>query len=285
MDNIIVCVKQVPNTANVKLDSLNHTIIREGVDGILNPFDLFALGAALRIKNKFKIKIGAVTMGPPQSESILKECIDYGVDEAFLITDPRLAGSDTLATARTLAGFIQKSDYKTVFCGQESIDSTTGHIGPSIAEFLNIPDVTNIFDIISLKDDSIKVKSLFEIGFKIIEVSLPLVLTFSKDNIKLLPKKPAKKRYLKYESIIKKININDVKIEEALVGLEGSPTSVVSIKTDENAANYFIVDSNLSSVERIKFILSGGIKENKNRIILKNNDQDISKLIDFIKAL
>ena len=92
MDIIIVCVKQVPNTANVKLDPLNHTIIRKGVDSILSPFDLFALGAALRIKNKYKIKIGVVTIGPPQSESILKECIDYDIDKAFLITDPRLDG-------------------------------------------------------------------------------------------------------------------------------------------------------------------------------------------------
>ena len=145
--------------------------------------------------------------------------------------------------------------------------------------------MTNIFDIIWLKDDSIKVKSLFELGFKIIEVYFPLVLTFSKDNIKFLPKKTAKKRCLKYESIIKKISIDDIKIDERQVGIEGSPTSVVSIKTYENASNYFIVDSSLSAVERIKFILSGGIKENKDRIILKNNDQNISKLVDFIKAL
>lgn len=279
MKNIIVCVKQVPNTTNVKLDPKYHTLVREGIPNIINPHDVAAVEASLECKNKYGYKIGVVTMGPPQAKDILIECLKMGVDEAFLLTDKRLAGSDTLATSMALSSFIKKTDYENVFCGQESVDSSTGHLGPSIAEFLHLPQVTHINEIVEIIEDKIKLKSEYELGYRVIEVKLPIVAAFNK---RLINKKH------KFNEVDKKkitvFNFDSTSLNESMVGLKGSPTSVVDIDIDESSLNFLKVDSNFSAEDRIRIILSGGIVPKKNKIILKGNTKNIvNKLVKSLK--
>ena len=264
MDDIIVCVKQVPNTANVKLDPKDHTLIREGIPNIINPHDEFALDAALDCKNRYGVKVAVVTMGPLQAKDMLIHCLEKGADEGFLLTDRRLAGSDTLATSRALAALIKKTGYKNVFCGQESIDSNTGHIGPSLAELLGLPQVTYAKEILDIKGNIMHITSEYELGHRLIELKLPAVISFNKST------KELKKKIREIdESRVRTLSLDDIEIDESLVGLAGSPTFVVNISVDEGALNFLRVDSNLSAVERIKVILSGGIVEKKGRIMLK----------------
>jgi len=279
MEDIIVCVKQVPNTTKVKLDPVNHTILREGVESIINPFDDFALEEALFLKKKFNLKVSALTMGPNQALEVLNYCLSKGADEAYLLTDKKLAGSDTLATARSLAALIKKLGYKVIFCGQESIDSSTGHIGPSIGEFLNIPQVTHIEKILNYENEVVKVKEKNEFGYNIIKVKLPAIFSFLKSKKKL-------KRgiYSKDTKNIKVFSLKDIDIDENLVGLMGSPTRVVKIDVDDTIDYFLKVDSNLTAIERIKIILKGGIEEKKDRLVYKEiNNTIISKLIQIIK--
>jgi electron transfer flavoprotein beta subunit len=280
MEDIIVCVKQVPNTTNVKLDPKDHTLIREGIPNIINPHDEFALDAALDCKNRYGVKVAVVTMGPPQAKDMLIHCMEKGADEGFLLTDRRLAGSDTLATSRALAALIRKTGYRNVFCGQESIDSSTGHIGPSLAELLCLPQITYAKEILDINGNIMHITSEYELGHRVIELELPAVISFNKSS-KDLRKKVRNIR----ENKIKTLKLEDIEIDEHLVGLKGSPTFVVNISVDEGAMNFLRVDSNLSAVERIKVILSGGIVEKKGRIMLKGGSRDtIAELVDILRS-
>jgi len=278
MDDIIVCVKQVPDSVNVKLDPKDHTLIREGIPNITNPHDEYALDAALDCKARYGVKVAVVTMGPIQAKDVLIHCIEKGADEGFLLTDRKLAGSDTLATARALAAFIKKTKYKNIFCGQESIDSTTGHIGPSIAEHLNLPQITYINEVMKVNGNTMRINAEYELGYIILDIELPAVFSFNKSGKKL------RKRVGKYsKSQIKILNLKDIGISESIVGLHGSPTIVTDINIDESALNFLKVDSNLPAAERMKTILSGGIVEKKDRIILKGDSKKtIMKLVESL---
>jgi electron transfer flavoprotein beta subunit len=145
---IIVCVKQVPDTADIKW-SENNTIIREGVESIINPFDEFAIETALRIKDQNpKTHITVLTMGPPQAVEILKRAIAMGADDGILVSDRKFAGADTQATSRTLATTIKNmvKDFDLLICGQFAIDGDTAQTGPSIAQHLDLPQVTYVKD-------------------------------------------------------------------------------------------------------------------------------------------
>jgi electron transfer flavoprotein beta subunit len=265
MENIIVCVKQVPNTTEIKLDPINHTLIREGMASILNPFDEVALEAALDCKSRYGLKVGVLTMGPPQAEQVLRQCLSWGADEAFLLTDRRLAGSDTLATARALHSAILAAGYRTVFCGQETIDSSTGHLGPSLAEMFQVPQAAYVSRIIELRESAILVEVEQERNLEILELRLPAVISFAKANRKtqfvLANRKGGHLSQLKLE---------DIGLDEEAVGLKGSPTAVVDIDINTDSLNYLVVDNNLSSIERINAILGGGIQENEHRLIFKS---------------
>lgn len=274
----MVCIKQVPNTANVKLDPKYHTLIREGIPNILNPHDEMAVGTALECKSKYGFKVGVVTMGPPQAKDILVDCLKMGVDEAFLLTDERLAGSDTLATSMALSSLIKKVGYKNVFCGQESIDSSTGHLGPSIAEFLHLPQVTHVNEIVEIIGDTIRLRSEYESGYRVIEVKLPAVIAFNKSL------KNLKHKFNDVdEKMITILNLDNISLNESMVGIKGSPTSVVDIDIDESSLNFLRVDSSLSAEDRIRLILSGGIVKKKDRIILKGASENIIETL--VKSL
>ena len=135
--NILVCVKQVPDSKNVKIDPETNTLVREGVESIINPFDLYAVEAALSLKDEYGGKVTAVTMGPPQAEAVLREAVSYGVDEVALLSDRAFAGADTWATTSTLAQAAQKlGPFDLIICGKQAIDGDTAQVGPGLAERL-----------------------------------------------------------------------------------------------------------------------------------------------------
>ena len=279
MDKILVCLKQVPDTKEIKIDPENHTLIREGVESVLNIYDEYAIEEALKLKKKYGFKVGVFTMGPPQAVEILKYGISVGADEAFLLTDKRLVGSDTWATSLAIVSLIKKIKYTNIFCGQESLDSGTGHIGPGIAELLNIPQINYAKKIVKVKSEKIQVLSTFNDGDAVIEVNLPVVISFLRKNKKNILKKLREPNLKK----IKQYSLDDINLDEKSVGLEGSFTQVINIDIDDRFIEYLIVDNNLKAEDRLKYILSGGIEEKKNRKIIKNISKkdllEISKII------
>ncbi len=141
--NVIVCIKQVPETTNVRIDFETNTLIREGVESIINPFDAYAIEEGVRIREQVGGKVIVLTMGPPQAEKALREAISLGIDEAILLSDRAFAGSDTWATSLALASAIRKiGDYDLIICGKQAIDGDTAQVGPGIAVHLNVPQIT-----------------------------------------------------------------------------------------------------------------------------------------------
>lgn len=278
MKDIIVCVKQIPNTDKVALDRKDHTLIREGIENILNPADDNALEAAMILKDKFGLQVGVVTMGPAQAREVLEHCLSKGADEAFLLNDKKMAGSDTLATSKVLAAFVKKSGYKNIFCGQESADSGTAHIGPAIAEILGLPQIMNSIEVAGFDGDNIRVKTKYDNEYRIFEAKTPAVVAFLKGKLK-----SAKRKKEFDKNTIRKFGLDYIDINESEVGLEGSPTWVINIDIDEEILDYLRVDSSLSANERISYILSGGIEENKNRTIISDlSKNSIDKILKAI---
>lgn len=231
MKNIIVCIKQVPETENVKINEETNTLIRDGVQSILNPYDLHAIEAALRLKEVHtECRIIAVTMGPPQATDVLKEAISMGVDEVILLSDRAFAGADVWATAYTLSQAIQQIDQvDLILCGKQAVDGDTGQVGPGIAEFLNIPHVSCVSEIKS-ECGKLLVKRVTEYGCEWIESNLPLLLTVTKELNE--PRYPSLKGKMKAKTAqILTWNAQDIKADPLKIGLAGSPTRVAKIFT------------------------------------------------------
>ncbi|HDM08554.1 MAG TPA: electron transfer flavoprotein subunit beta/FixA family protein [Candidatus Omnitrophica bacterium] len=229
---IIVCIKQVPETTNVKIDSEKGTLIREGVDSIINPFDMYAIEEGLRIKERLgEGEVIVISMGPPQADQALREAISMGADSAVLITDKKLAGSDTWATSYTLSKAIQKiGNYSLVLCGKQAIDGDTAQVGPGISSWLDIPQVTYVKKIRQISKDKAVVERMTEEGFDVIETPLPALFTVVKEiNEPRLPSLKGKLRARKVE--IPVWGVNELGLEEEKIGLDGSPTRVVKIFT------------------------------------------------------
>jgi electron transfer flavoprotein beta subunit len=233
MDNIIVCVKQVPDTADVKINPETNTLVREGVKSIINPFDTYAIEEAVRLKEKFSCKTIVVSMGPPQAEAALREAISLGIDEAVLVSDRAFAGSDTLATSYTLARAIQKlSPFSIILCGKQASDGDTAQVGPGISTHLDIPQVTYVKKIEDIKNDTARVERMTEEGFEIIEVPLPCVLTVVKEINE--PRIASLKGIMRSKSAkIQLLNAQNMDCEADRLGLKGSPTQVMKIFTPE----------------------------------------------------
>jgi len=231
--NLIVCIKQVPDTTEIRIDPDTNTLIREGVESIINPFDFYALEEALRLKEKYGGKVTALSMGPPQVESALREAVSLGVDEIILLTDRKFAGADTWATSLTLAEAIKKlGEYDLIFFGQQAIDGDTAQVGPGVAAHLKIPQTCFVRSIESLENDKIVVQRLMEDGYDRIEMGLPAALTVVKDiNTPRLPSLRGKRTAKKAELII--WNADDLNLNEDIVGLNGSPTQVIKIFSPE----------------------------------------------------
>lgn len=229
--NIIVCVKQVPETTKVKINPETNTLIREGVKSIINPFDMYAIEEAIRLKERFGGKVTVISMGPPQAESALREAISMGADEAVLICDRAFAGSDTWATSFTLASAIKKiGDYNLIICGKQASDGDTAQVGPGISVHLDIPQVTYVKKIEEITDKKARVERMTEEGYEVIEAPLPLLISVVKEINE--PRIPSLRGMLKAKKAeIKSLGTKDIAVDSEQVGLKGSPTQVVKIFT------------------------------------------------------
>jgi len=229
--NIIVCIKQVPETTEVRINPETNTLIREGVKSIINPFDMYAIEESVRLKEKFGGKITVITMGPPQAESALREAISLGIDEAILVCDRAFAGSDTWATSYTLAGAIKKiGGFDLIICGKQASDGDTAQVGPGISAHLDIPQVTYVKKIEEVKDGLMRVERMMEEGFEIIETPLPALLTVVKEINE--PRLPSLKGMMRAKTA--KITVwtqKELGLDPQGIGLCGSPTQVVKIFT------------------------------------------------------
>jgi len=229
--NIIVCIKQVPETTQVQIDPKTNTLIREGVTSIINPFDMYAIEEGIRLKEKFGGKTTVITMGPPQAECALREAMSLGCDEGILLSDRAFAGSDTLATSYTLAMAIKKiKEFDMIICGKQASDGDTAQVGPGISTHLDLPQLTYVRKIEEIKDGQIVAERMTEEGFEIIKMPLPCLITVVKEINE--PRLPSLKGMMRSKNA--KINTwkaIDLEMEEDRIGLKGSPTQVIKIFT------------------------------------------------------
>ncbi|MGB9779535.1 electron transfer flavoprotein subunit beta/FixA family protein [Caldanaerobacter sp.] len=226
---IIVPIKQVPETSNVRMDPVTGTMVREGVESIVNPLDLYAIETAIRLKEKYDGEIIVISMGPEKAIEAIKEAIAMGCDDGILLSDKRFAGADTFATSYVLAKAIEKIGlFDLIICGERATDGDTGQVGPGIASFLDLPLSTFTSEIIKIDGKKILVKRLVEEGYEEIEMPLPAVLTVVKEISE--PRLPTLKGKIKAKSIKIPIwNAEKINAEEDKIGLKGSPTRVVKI--------------------------------------------------------
>jgi electron transfer flavoprotein beta subunit len=225
---IIVCIKQVPDTAEVKINPETGTLIREGVPSIINPFDMHAIEAGIHIKERAGGKVTVITMGPPQAETALRDAISMGADAGVLLSDLAFAGSDTWATSYTLSRAIQKIGADVILCGKQAIDGDTAQVGPEIAEFLDIPHISYVKKIEEITGNSIRVQRMMDEGYDIVESTLPVLLTVVKElNEPRLPSLKGKMAAKK--AVIQKWGQSDIQADENDIGLKGSPTQVKNI--------------------------------------------------------
>lgn len=223
--NIVVCIKQVPDTTEVKLDPKTGTLIRDGVPSIINPDDKAGLEAALRIKDKNGSHVTVLTMGPPQADLALREALAMGADRAILLTDRAFAGADTWATSSALAGALKNIDFDLIIAGRQAIDGDTAQVGPQIAEHLGLPSVTYVEEI-EAYDKAIVVKRAFEDGYQKLKVQTPCLITALKEL--------NDSRYMNVQGIFEAFdegkieiwNVSNIEVEESNLGLKGSPTKV-----------------------------------------------------------
>ena len=230
--NIVVCMKQVPDTAEVKINPETGILIREGIPSIINPFDMHAIEAGIQIKEKAGGKVTVITMGPPQAEAALREAIAMGADDALLLSDKAFAGSDTWATSFTLAKAIGKLGADIIVCGKQAIDGDTAQVGPETAEFLNVPHISYVRKIEEVGENSIRVQRMMDEGYDVVECAFPVLITVVKElNEPRLPSLKGKMAAKK--AAITKWAVSDISADENDLGLKGSPTQVKNIFTPE----------------------------------------------------
>jgi len=229
--HFVVCIKQVPDTTDVKIDPETNTLMREGVESIVNPFDTYAIEEALRLRERLGGKITAISMGPPQAEAVLREAVSLGVDQGILVSDRAFAGSDSWCTSYTLAMALRKiGDFSLILCGKQASDGDTAQVGPGIATHLDLPQVTYVRKIEEIDENRVVAERLLETGYEVIEAPLPCLLTVVKEiNEPRLPSLKGKLAARKAEIV--KWTAEDIGAEKNKVGLDGSPTKVVKIFT------------------------------------------------------
>jgi electron transfer flavoprotein beta subunit len=228
MLRIIVCIKQVPETQEVRLDPVTHTLKREGIAAIINPFDLYALEEGLRVRDSQGGTVTVITMGPPQADAALREALGYGADAAVLLSDKKFAGADTWATALTLARAIEKlGGADLIFCGKQAIDGDTAQVGPMLATILDIPYVAWARKL-TFADGNLTVERLLDHGYDAVETSLPALVTVVKEINE--PRVPSFKAKLKAKKeVIPVWGLADLGLDAQEVGLSGSFTQVVKV--------------------------------------------------------
>jgi len=253
MISITVCIKQVPGTSDVEVDEKTGVLKRDGVDSKMNPFDLYALESALRLRQQQGGSVSVITMGPPQAAAIIKEAYMMGADEGVILSDRRFAGSDVLATAYTLSqGILKQGLPDLLICGKQTTDGDTAQVGPEIAEFLNIPHVTDIRRIIELTDTTITVEMDMSDTVEIAEITLPALITVSKDIYQ--PRLPSfRLKLASKDREVKVLSLDDFDDQdEDHYGLNGSPTQVKRIfPPPSNASHEMWDESGVAAAARL----------------------------------
>ena len=237
--DIIVCIKQVPGTSEVNLDE-HGNLIRDGLDAKMNPFDLFAIESAMQLRDLFKEtckinKIKVLSMGPPQASAVIKEAFMMGVDEGFLLSDRKFAGSDVWATSYTLSQGVKKIGIPSlIICGKQTTDGDTAQVGAELAEFLNIPHVTNVRKIVSLTTSSIVLEIDLPTVIQTVEIELPCLITVEKDIYQ--PRLPSfKRKLLTKDWKVNMLSFKDLEDQSDLnYGMNGSPTKVQRVFPPES---------------------------------------------------
>ena len=228
--NILVCIKQVPDTTEIKIDPVTNTLIRAGVPSIVNPFDAYALEIAARIKDVTpETKIILLSMGPKQAEAALKECLAVGGDKAYLVSDRAFGGADTLATSYTLKTAIDKIEtlegkFDIIFCGKQAIDGDTAQVGPEIAEHMDCPQITYAIEA-KVENDEVLVKRETGEGYEVLAAKMPCVITVTKPSFS--PRYPTiKSKMAANRATINTLTAADIPVDAERIGLKGSPTKV-----------------------------------------------------------
>ena len=252
---IVVCIKQVPDTVEVKIDPKTGTLIRDGVPSIINHDDKTGIEAALQIKEQLGGTVTVVSMGPPQADVALREALAMGCDDAYLVSAREFGGSDTYATSGILAAALKKVGYDIVITGRQAIDGDTAQVGPQIAEKLSLPQVSYVEEVIEATEEYVVVKRQYEDGYHIIKIKTPCLLTAIAEL--------ATPRYMSvrgiveaYEAEIKVLGFEDLKdeLELDMIGLKGSPTNVYQSFTKEVKGAGTILEG-LSADEAVKAIM------------------------------
>jgi len=233
---IIVCIKQVPGTSKVQVDPVTGVLIRDGIDTKMNPYDLFALETALRLKEQHGGHVKVISMGPPQAIEVIKEAFMMGADDGMLISDRKFAGADVLATSYTLSQGIRKmGDFDMIITGKQTTDGDTAQVGPEIAEYLEIPHIANVLRILKTTGKDITVEMDMPNTIEVAKIKFPCLISVEKDIFQ--PRLPSfKKKIETRNKEVKIICLNDMEDKnEKRYGLTGSPTQVEKIfPPDEN---------------------------------------------------
>ena len=234
---IVVLIKQVPDTTDVRIDPETNTLVREGVPSIVNPFDMYAIEEGLRIREAAgEGTVTIMSMGPPQVETALREAISLGADDAVLLSDRAFAGSDTWSTSYTLAAGIRKLGVPDlILCGKQAIDGDTAQVGPGVATFLDVPQVTYVKKL-EIAGGKARAERMMEDGHDVLDVPLPAVFTVVKEiNEPRLPSLKGKMKAKKAEITV--WGQDDLEVDPAELGLDGSPTRVVKVFAPEPRAS------------------------------------------------
>ena len=245
--NIVVCLKQVPGTTEVKIDPKTNSLIRQGIPNIINPFDTYALEEGVRLKEKSGGKVTVITMGPPQADAALREAISLGADETILLSDRAFATADTWATANTLAAAIKKlGQCDIIICGRQTVDGDTGQVGPEMAEMLGIPFIAYVSKIEEIKDKYLRVTRAVEDGHEVIETTLPAVITVAKEiNV---PRLPSLRGIMKSKSAkITTWTNKELGLDPNTVGLAGSSTQVMKVFFPQRVSKAEILSGEIAS--------------------------------------
>ena len=257
MENImkfLVCIKQVPDTNEVKIDQKTGTLIRDGVPSIINPDDKNAIEAAVTLKETYGGTVTALCMGPFQADAALREALAMGCDEAVLLSDRAFAGSDTMATSNILTAAIKTlGDFDIIFCGRQAIDGDTAQVGPQIAEKLDVPQITYVGDI-KISGKTVTAKRMLEDGYQVIETTMPCLLTAVKEL--------NTPRYARiggifdaYNAEIRIMTVNDINVDLSAIGLNGSPTNVSRSFTPEPKGAGVMLEG--TDAEKVSALISG----------------------------
>lgn len=258
--HIVVCIKQVPDTKNVRIDPDTHTLVRQGVESIINPFDLFAVEAALRIKDECGAHVTVMTMGPPQADEALRDTLSRGVDDAVLLSDRAFAGSDTWATSTVLSAGVRKlGDVDLVMCGKQAVDGDTAQVGPEMATLLDIPYATFVKRIELMDGASLKVTRQTDEGVEIWKAPMPALLTVIKEAGE--PRLPSLRHKMRAKKAqIRVFGAADLGLDSNCVGLCGSFTQVVRVFSPQRRKDRIVIEG---SVEEQVELLYNYLKQAK----------------------